>query len=123
QGLACSGEGRRSRFSRLWRDSVLACSWSPSNPPGQHADTPRPSPRPLVVGQKARGALVWGWFCWAFARCVCWGFSATRSSGSFHHHAGVSAGGLGRGAAVEQYTIEEGEGVAEKWLKPGPPAP
>ncbi|CAN0061002.1 unnamed protein product, partial [Ectocarpus sp. 12 AP-2014] len=50
----------------------------PSNAPGQHADTPRPAPRRFVVGQKARGAVVWGWFCWAGVRCVCWGFSATR---------------------------------------------
>ncbi|CAN0570393.1 unnamed protein product, partial [Ectocarpus sp. 12 AP-2014] len=78
QGLACSEEGRRSRFPGLWRDLALAYSWSPSKPPGQHADTPRPAPRRFVVGQKARGAVVWGWFCWAGVRCVCWGFSATR---------------------------------------------
>ncbi|CAN0215263.1 unnamed protein product [Ectocarpus sp. 4 AP-2014] len=79
QGLACSGESSRSRFSRLCRDLALTCSWSPSNPPAQHADTlrARPAARRLVVGQKARGAVVWGWFCWAAVRCVCWGFAAT----------------------------------------------
>ncbi|CAN0569349.1 unnamed protein product, partial [Ectocarpus sp. 12 AP-2014] len=84
--------------------------------PGAHRTPPANTPTPPGL---LPAALWWGkkheeqWCRAGFAGLVC-----GRVLGLFSNQERRE-----RGEAVEQCTIKEWEGVAEKWLKPGPPAP